>query len=203
MKIALSAWKENVSIVFDTAEELLILEQREGNIFHWSIARFLSLEASARAKQLKTMGIDVLICGAISRPVEAVISAAGITVVSFVRGPAKEVLKAYITGQLQSGAFALPGCKRYYMQKWRCLWSFTGTPIIAEETDMMNNLNLSGCGKVSNRVGRRRGRLGGPKAAGPIGYCVCPNCGYQKPHERGLPCWQKLCPNCGIPMKRE
>ena len=31
-------------------------------------------------------------------------------------------------------------------------------------------------------------------------YCVCPNCGYQEPHDRGVPCNQKKCPKCGTPM---
>jgi uncharacterized Zn finger protein (UPF0148 family) len=45
--------------------------------------------------------------------------------------------------------------------------------------------------------------MGGPFAAGPGGYCVCPNCGYREPHIAGQPCLQKTCPRCGTPLVRE
>ena len=47
------------------------------------------------------------------------------------------------------------------------------------------------------------GRMGGPKAAGPSGYCVCPSCGYKEPHVVGVPCYKKNCPQCGGRMIRE
>ena len=53
------------------------------------------------------------------------------------------------------------------------------------------------------RFGRRRGRMGGPLAAGPAGYCVCSQCGHRETHERGSPCSQRACPKCGAPMRRE
>lgn len=46
------------------------------------------------------------------------------------------------------------------------------------------------------------GRMGGPKAGGPGGFCVCPNCGYRVRHSRGTPCYRKKCPKCGTPMTR-
>ncbi len=56
----------------------------------------------------------------------------------------------------------------------------------------------------SRRIGRGfgRGRRGGPLAAGPGGYCVCPVCGYGEPHQAGIPCNQKKCPKCGTLMVR-
>jgi hypothetical protein len=51
--------------------------------------------------------------------------------------------------------------------------------------------------------GRGPGRMGGSKAAGPGGTCVCPNCGHRVPHELGKPCYQKECPKCGTRMVRE
>lgn len=51
--------------------------------------------------------------------------------------------------------------------------------------------------------GRGPGRMGGPKAAGPGGHCICPNCGYRVPHAAGQPCYQQVCPKCGTAMTRE
>lgn len=38
---------------------------------------------------------------------------------------------------------------------------------------------------------------------GPGGYCVCPECGYKKSHQRGTPCSGLKCPNCHIPLQRK
>jgi hypothetical protein len=51
--------------------------------------------------------------------------------------------------------------------------------------------------------GRGPGRMGGPKAAGPGGDCICPNCGHKVPHKRGQPCYEVNCPKCGTRMTRE
>jgi len=42
-----------------------------------------------------------------------------------------------------------------------------------------------------------------PLAAGPNGHCVCPQCGQQEPHQRGVPCIERRCPNCGAAMIRQ
>ena len=49
----------------------------------------------------------------------------------------------------------------------------------------------------------RRGMRGGPKAAGPGGDCVCPNCGKHIAHKAGKPCYQEKCPDCGAQMVRD
>lgn len=46
------------------------------------------------------------------------------------------------------------------------------------------------------------GRMGGSKAAGPDGKCVCPNCGHRVSHVTGHPCYEKKCPKCGEKMTR-
>jgi hypothetical protein len=51
--------------------------------------------------------------------------------------------------------------------------------------------------------GRGPGRMGGPKAAGPDGKCVCPNCGHKVAHLAGEPCYEMDCPKCGTTMTRE
>jgi len=44
------------------------------------------------------------------------------------------------------------------------------------------------------RFGRGRG--------GPIGYCVCPKCGYREPKRPGVPCATLVCPKCKIRLVR-
>jgi uncharacterized paraquat-inducible protein A len=51
--------------------------------------------------------------------------------------------------------------------------------------------------------GQGPGRMGGAKAAGPGGNCLCPSCGYKTAHQVGQPCNKLFCPRCGTAMTRE
>jgi len=44
------------------------------------------------------------------------------------------------------------------------------------------------------------GRMGGDEKQGPGGFCVCPECGEEIPHETGKPCYDEECPECGSKM---
>jgi hypothetical protein len=60
-----------------------------------------------------------------------------------------------------------------------------------------------GTGGGSGRGGGRRGRMGGSKAAGPVGICVCPACQHEMKHAAGKPCYEMICPKCGATMARK
>jgi len=63
-----------------------------------------------RARDLRQMGAEVLICGAISRPLELALDSAGVQVIPHICGRVEEVLAAFINGQLDAGGFLMPGC---------------------------------------------------------------------------------------------
>jgi predicted Fe-Mo cluster-binding NifX family protein len=112
MKIALSAWKDYISTVFDTADQLLVLEIKGTDGQKQSMIKLNAADAVGRANQMKEKQIEVLICGAISRPLEASLVSLGIQVYPFVRGSVTEVLAAYQNGSLNHAIFAMPGCHR-------------------------------------------------------------------------------------------
>jgi hypothetical protein len=60
-----------------------------------------------------------------------------------------------------------------------------------------------GQGGSGRGQGQGPGRMGGRKAAGPGGDCVCPNCGHKVPHKVGQPCYEVNCPKCGTQMTRD
>jgi len=111
MKIALSAWKGYISTVFDTADQMLVLEIDGADGQKRTMVKLSTGDAAGRANQIKEMQIDVLICGAISRPLETSLISLGIKVHAFVRGPVEEVLAACQNGNLDQSIFAMPGCR--------------------------------------------------------------------------------------------
>jgi predicted Fe-Mo cluster-binding NifX family protein len=111
MKIALSIWKDYISTVFDTADQLLVLENDGTNGQKRTMVKLNAADVVGRANQIKEKQIGVLICGAISRPLEASLISLGIRVYAFVRGPVEDILAAYQNGSLDQAVFALPGCR--------------------------------------------------------------------------------------------
>jgi len=47
------------------------------------------------------------------------------------------------------------------------------------------------------------GGQGGGFAAGPRGYCICPNCGERAAHQSWTPCYEQQCSKFGTAMVRE
>ena len=110
MRVALPIWMDRISPVFDVAGRLLVAEL-DGQSVQDQAERPLDVaEPGARAKRLSEMGVDVLICGAISRQLEARLTAAGVSVIGQTCGAVGEVLDAYLNGRLEEPRFAMPGC---------------------------------------------------------------------------------------------
>jgi predicted Fe-Mo cluster-binding NifX family protein len=111
MKIALSVWKEYISTVFDSADQLLVVELDGAEGRKRTTVKMNAADVTGRVSQIKEKQINVLICGAISRHLETALTSSGIRVYAFVRGPVEDVLAAYQTGELDQAVFALPGCR--------------------------------------------------------------------------------------------
>ena len=66
-----------------------------------------------------------------------------------------------------------------------------------------------GTGRGMGRSGAGRGQSGGGRgqgggfAAGPRGYCICPNCGERAAHQSWTPCYEQQCSKFGTAMVRE
>lgn len=41
------------------------------------------------------------------------------------------------------------------------------------------------------------------RGMGAAGFCICPKCGYRKPHQAGVRCMDERCPQCGSVLVRE
>jgi len=110
MKIAIPVWQSNVSSVFDFAHRLLLVELEKGTERSRQEIELTEQSGPERAAKLRQLNVDVLICGAISRPLAFMLSSSGIEVLPFVTGSTEQILDAYKTGQLYQPQYALPGC---------------------------------------------------------------------------------------------
>jgi len=108
MKVAIPVWNGYVSNVFDFAHQLWLVEIDEDRQVSRLEVPLSSETLPQRAGILKKLGADVLICGAISRPLAQMVTAYRIELLPFVTGRVEEVLQAYLTGQLGQARFAMP-----------------------------------------------------------------------------------------------
>ena len=110
-KIAIPEWQGQVSTVFDFAGKLLLIDIDGQKEINRSQIDLPNEPMPQRVVRLKNLGANVLICGAISRPLAFMITGLGIEVLPYVTGRIDEVLSAYLTGQLAQERFSMPGCK--------------------------------------------------------------------------------------------
>jgi predicted Fe-Mo cluster-binding NifX family protein len=111
MRIAIANWNDRVSPVLDSAATLTLIERGADGETGRRTVRLDGTGVSSRADQIGALGLDVLICGAVSRPLYELLSADGFEIVAFVAGEVDRVLAAFVRGELPDQALTLPGCR--------------------------------------------------------------------------------------------
>jgi predicted Fe-Mo cluster-binding NifX family protein len=110
MKVAIPHWQGRVSPVFDVATQLLIAEIEDGEVVERYTLGLNASDLHARARQVAELGVDVLICGAISWPLELALANTGVDVVPQTCGQVEDILATFLAGRLGQNAFLMPGC---------------------------------------------------------------------------------------------
>ena len=110
MKTAISIFDARVAPVFDTAREICLVERSASGAPSKTFCRFEDGDLQAKVAWLVACGVQTLICGAVSQPLQHALAAAGIDVVSFVCGELDDVIAAQAANTLSKPAFAMPGC---------------------------------------------------------------------------------------------
>ncbi|MBI4573715.1 MAG: NifB/NifX family molybdenum-iron cluster-binding protein [candidate division NC10 bacterium] len=126
MRVAIPFWNDRVSPVFDAARRLVVVDVENGveqTRHHETLQEEFP---TRRARQLAQLGVNVLICGAISRPLVALLAGSGITLIPWTAGPVDEVLAAYLAGGLPDARWMMPGCggrrQRHRGSRGPCGW---------------------------------------------------------------------------------
>ena len=197
IRAAFSVWDNRIAPVFDVARQLFLVDAKAGQIISETKETLPDDFPLRKALCLTELGVNILVCGAISRPLQEMIATYGIRVIPFVAGELCDVKCAWLAGGDDIHRFAMPGC----CGKRRRGGKAMGANM--EEHPMKGRKR--GC--MDRGIGMGRGSqvkgISGLFVAGPGGNCVCKGCGHVEPHERGIPCLQKQCPLCGAAMARE
>jgi predicted Fe-Mo cluster-binding NifX family protein len=109
MKAAFASWNNRMAPQFDAARHVHIVELRVGAIVAEHEEAFGTRAPVKKVHRLVEWGVDTLVCGAISRPIQALLAAQEIRVVPYVAGDLPQVIQAWIHGNLEAGGFAMPG----------------------------------------------------------------------------------------------
>jgi predicted Fe-Mo cluster-binding NifX family protein len=114
MKAAVTVWNERISPVFDVSREAVILTIENGAIVARCTERIEAPTDAVKIDRLKELGVETLICGAISEPLFRDLTARGVRVLGFVAGDLNEVVQAFLANTLPSPALSMPGycCKQ-------------------------------------------------------------------------------------------
>lgn len=111
MKTALTCWKGRIAPVFDVARQVCIVRTGSGRVLDETTAALPADGPAAKVHRLTELGIDVLICGAISQSLQKMAEAHGIRVIAFVAGEVRDVLAAWMEDTIDNSVFAMPGCR--------------------------------------------------------------------------------------------
>lgn len=106
MRVALPAWNGRVSPVFDVTKRILVFDIENGTVTRTSEHE---LTEGGGVETLTRLEVDVLICSAISWPLEANLWVAGIEVVPDICGPTDAIIAAYRAGRRDLARFQAPG----------------------------------------------------------------------------------------------
>jgi predicted Fe-Mo cluster-binding NifX family protein len=125
MKTAFAYWNDRIAPVFDTAQQIHVVEYLGAVIIAENKETIPSELPVQKVLRLVELEVGVLVCGAVSRQVYDVLTAYGIHVIPFVAGGLSEIIKAYLDGNLEKGMFAMPGCRRQARHRRRGMMGFS------------------------------------------------------------------------------
>ena len=113
MRIACPVWMDRVSPVFDDALALVLIDMEGGSEVSRRTVVLEDPVPVRRALKLTDLGVDVLICGAISRSLERMVAARGVKIIQRICGSADEVIGAFLQGDEIENRYSMPGaCRR-------------------------------------------------------------------------------------------
>lgn len=109
MNVAITAWGERVSPVFDASRSLLIAKIRHAEIVETKTRLYPVGNFSRFLHLLEQQKVQVLICGALCEGPVRQLNGRGIEVIPFITGETQQILALFAQGR-ELVEFAMPGC---------------------------------------------------------------------------------------------
>jgi predicted Fe-Mo cluster-binding NifX family protein len=110
MRAAFTVWDGRMAPVFDVSREALVLTIEDGTVVSRSVENIEAPMPSLKIDRLTEIGVETLVCGAISEPLQHELSVKGVKVIGFVAGEIDEVVQSFLAGTLPNRALSMPGC---------------------------------------------------------------------------------------------
>lgn len=111
MKIAVPEWEGRISPVLDAADRLLVVETSDDAVVSKRFYHIGGLNWLDKARAIKQQ-TGILICGALSRPMEEYLLSLGVVLHPWVMGNAEKIVEMYASGTVPGPEFKMPGCRR-------------------------------------------------------------------------------------------
>ena len=112
MKIAIPVWEGRISPVFDTARQLLLVDELGGRETDRHFVSMAGAEGILSLELLRRLGVEVLLCGAITRPLWMSLSGSGVRVIPNLFGEVEAILRCYLAGDDVQKQFTLQRRRR-------------------------------------------------------------------------------------------
>ena len=112
MKAAFATWQGRIAPLFETSRQAHIVTVLPDGMLEERGECFQEQSPVGKILCLVEWEVNTVICGAISRQVQAIAAAHGIHVIPFVAGDLRAVIQAWIDQRIGNAEYAMPGCGR-------------------------------------------------------------------------------------------
>ncbi len=106
----ISTYEDRISPVLDVARRFLLIDAMERQETGRQLIDLEGKELSQRVRQIGMLGVDVLICGAVTRRLEVLLWRCGVQLIPNTCGRVDDVLAAFLNNGFDEQAFLMPGC---------------------------------------------------------------------------------------------
>jgi hypothetical protein len=110
-RTAIPVYLGRVSPVLDTCTQLCVLATDGTQAAARPPIHLKGGSIFERVEEIRTLGIDRIICGAVSESFFNLLKEAGVDLICGITGDAGEVAEAYRNGLLKQGRFRMPGAE--------------------------------------------------------------------------------------------
>ena len=109
MKVAIAVYNNRISPVFDASKNVLVLDIENQHVGSKQVETFSGDSPVQKVFRLSELGVEELICGAVSTDLAHLLDTHGIKIIPFTAGELEEVLSAYLNHGLPDPKLRMPG----------------------------------------------------------------------------------------------